>query len=98
MRAASSSLRLASIASASIVSFSLFTACSREDTGPPELFENGSGSINESDIRALLGIGGQADLIFPVKKLEGGAMDVKIHAKLIDDSKEEAPTLAEGEV
>lgn len=98
MRAASSSLRLATIASASILSSSLFTACSRDGSGPPELFENGSGSITESDIRALIAGGGQADLIFPVKKLEGGAMDVKIHAKLIDISKAEETTLAESEV
>jgi A-macroglobulin complement component/alpha-2-macroglobulin family protein/MG2 domain-containing protein/A-macroglobulin receptor len=63
------------------------SACSSSSPGggPPEVFENASGSIRESSIRASL-TQGSAELLFPLQKLEKGTLKGTLFARLVDVS------------
>ncbi len=77
----------------------LFSACASDEPAerPPgnkEVLENASGSVVESDIRALL-VGNQLEVLFPIERKASGNLEGTLTVKLVDVSDAEEPTLGE---
>jgi hypothetical protein len=81
--------------SAAVVSATLTaTGCNRSN-GPPEVYENGSGAIKESDIRARL-MGGGVELEFPLKRIEQGVLKGELSVSLVDISNKDEVLINQG--